>query len=365
MISTDKDTSIFLTGGTGQLGASILMELLWKPVDTQVQYKVIAAKRSGSSFETARCVAELYGAPSNFLEQHPQILWIDLDLFDHIQVLEHLEEACAKRNWSLPLSIIHTAAVIDLAGGRGEKNRNAQLTEEVLSLAAALKAEHFTHISSIAVMGANVPLGHSLVLQPADFHPFRGSKELGNYAKSKMASELVVWRGKEEGLSVSVLRPGVIIGVGPASRAPQELWLRLWKNRLPFATDGMTGVVDVRDVAEAALRAHMKQLEGPFTLVGHNLRFDEMLRALSEGLGVKRTFKMFAEDPWLDRMRAWSFLRYIPGLNEFFSARMRSMLFSKLSYNGDSGASLLEKGYRSLHSSTEECGKIMRGQFQK
>ena len=341
------------------------MELLWKPVDTQVQPLVVAAKRPGSSFDTARCVAELYGAPSNFLEQHPHILWLDLDLFDHIQVREHLEVACAKRNWSLPSSIIHTAAVIDLAGRRGEKNRNATLTEEVLSLAKELEVVHITHISSIAVMGANVPLGQSLVLQPADFHPFRGSKELGNYAKSKMASELLVWRGKEEGLSVSVLRPGVIIGVGPASRAPQELWLRLWKNKLPFTTDGMTGVVDVRDVAEAAVSAHVGGLEGPFTLVGHNLRFDQMLQALSDGLGVKRSFKMFAEEPWLDRMRSLSFLRYIPGLNEFFSARMRSMLYSKLMYNGESGATLLEKGYRSLESSTEECGKIMRGQFQK
>ncbi|MEY2964097.1 MAG: hypothetical protein RL754_1358 [Bacteroidota bacterium] len=358
----DNHGTIFITGATGQLGAAALAVLLHHNTFTGA---IVAAKRASSDFHTVRLVEQLYGLKPTFLSSHPRLHWCDLDLFDGLGAAEVLRGYCLRAGIAPVRSVIHAAAVIDLSPGSKVQNRNEALTDAVVELATELHVDQFSHISSIAVMGANAPLGHDITVEPSDFHPFRGAKELGRYAKSKMASELRVWRAKEEGLRVSVFRPGVILGVGPASRAPQELWLRLWKRKLPFATDGLTGVVDVRDVAAAVVAGHWAQVEGPVVLVGHNLQFDVMLRGLSQGLGVKREFKMLSRRPWLNRMRAFSFLRFIPGIGHFFTAQMRSMLFSRMSFNGQSGAEVMERAYTSFEESTRVLGGLMREELAR
>ena len=40
----------------------------------------------------------------------------------------------------------------------------------------------------------------------------------------KIASELRVWKAQAEGMSISIIRPGVILGIGPEEKALQELW---------------------------------------------------------------------------------------------------------------------------------------------
>lgn len=214
-------------------------------------------------------------------------------------------------------------------------------------------------------MGNAATLDEETVLEVADFQPNKSKDSLGTYAKSKILSELEVWRAHQEGMSISIIRPGVIVGMGPISASPQELWWRLWHKRLPISTDGRTGIVDVRDVAEIVGRAHRERLQGPFVAVGSNPEFHDLLCGLRDALGRDQKLRPLNRDPWLRRMRALDSLKHLPIVGRFFGASMRIMLFSRNTYNGESGAALLENGYRPAEKTFEEMGRAMREAFEK
>ncbi len=355
----DSKNTLLITGATGQLGAFLLAELLGWGQSPAYSGTILCAKRPSSSLEQLECVAEFYGKSRKAYKQ-PRVHFLDLDLGYGVGSAEWLSEYCAKEQLPRVRSVIHAAAVIDINSSAPGGNKNEQITAELLNLAEALALEHFTHISSIAVMGGNAPLGQIEFLEPQDFQPTKKKVGLGSYAKSKIFSELQVWRAQQEGLSTTVIRPGVILGIGPLHRAPQELWRRLWKGTLPFATDGCSGVVDVRDVAAIVYAAHQSKTEGPIIAVAEHPTFYELLQWMQNGLGKTRKLKFFPANPWLNRMRAISFLSRVPGFGKYFTAQMRIMLFSKTHYNGATGAALLKDGYRAINTSAKELGKFMR-----
>jgi len=355
----ESTAAIFITGATGQLGSFILADLLGFTGRPAHQGLIYCASRASSSFEQLEMTATFLGLESHTLQNHPQVRWISLDLLNHYDAITALP--ALDHQWE----IIHAAAVIDVNKGTSGANPNVRLTQEVLLLAEALNAEHFTHISSIAVMGNAATLDEETVLEVADFQPNKSKDSLGTYAKSKILSELEVWRAHQEGMSISIIRPGVIIGMGPISASPQELWWRLWYKKLPISTDGRTGIVDVRDVAEIVGRAHRERLQGPFVAVGSNPEFHDLLGGLRDALGQNQKLRPLNRDPWLRRMRALDSLKYLPVIGRFFGASMRIMLFSRNTYNGRSGAALLDNGYRTADQSFQEMGSAMCEAFQR
>src|SRR5690606_4767935 len=77
------------------------------------------------------------------------------------------------------------------------------------------------------------------------------------YAESKHLSELEVWRGHTEGLSVAIVNPSVILGPLNWNKSSTRLFKYVWdQNR--FYPKGFINYVDVRDVAEVSI----KLLEG-------------------------------------------------------------------------------------------------------
>ena len=355
----ESTAAIFMTGATGQLGSFILADLLGFTGRPTHPGPIYCASRASSSFEQLEMTATFLGLESHTLHRHPQVHWISLDLLNHHEAITALP--VQDHRWE----IIHAAAVIDVNKGTSGANPNVRLTQEVLLLAEALKAQHFTHISSIAVMGNTASLDEEATLEVDDFQPNKGKNSIGTYAKSKILSELEVWRAHQEGMSISIVRPGVIIGLGPTSASPQELWWRLWYKKLPFSTDGRTGIVDVRDVAEIVGRAHRERMQGPYVAVGSNPEFHDLLTGLRDALGRDQKLRPLNRNPWLRRMRALDWLKYLPVVGRFFGASMRIMLFSRNTYNGKSGATLLESGYRTADQTFQEMGTAMRDAFEK
>ncbi len=355
----ESTAAIFMTGTTGQLGSFILADLLGLTGRPAHQGPIYCAFRASSSFEQLEMTATFLGLESQILHRHPQVHWISLDLLNYNEAIT----ALPAKNYSW--EVIHAAAVIDVNRGNSGANPNARLTHEVLLLAEALNAQHFTQISSIAVMGNAATLDEENLLEVADFQPNKSKDSLGTYAKSKILSELDVWRAHQEGMSISIIRPGVIVGIGPISASPQELWRRLWYKKLPISTDGRTGIVDVRDAAEIVGRAHRERLQGPFVAVGANPEFHDLLSGLRDALGRDQKLRSLNRDPWLRRMRTLDSLKYLPIVGRFFGASMRIMLFSRNTYNGGSGAALLENDYRSSDQTFQEMGDAMRQAFQR
>ena len=354
----ESTAAIFMTGATGQLGSFVLADLLGLTGHTAHQGPIYCACRTSSSFEQLEMTADFLGLESRAIHKNPQVHWVTLDLLNHHEVMTTLP--AEDHAWE----VVHAAAVIDVNKGNSGTNPNVRLTQEVLLLAEALNAQHFTQISSIAVMGNAATLDEENVLEVADFQPNKSKDSLGTYAKSKILSELDVWRAHQEGMSISIIRPGVIVGIGPIVASPQELWWRLWHKKLPISTDGRTGIVDVRDAAEIIGRAHRERLQGPFVAVGSNPEFHDLLCGFRDALGRDQKLRSLNRDPWLRRMRALDSLKYLPIVGRFFGASMRIMLFSRNTYNGESGAALLANGYRSADQTFRDMGAAMREAFE-
>ncbi|CAI8373068.1 MAG: Uncharacterised protein [Cryomorphaceae bacterium] len=360
----DSTTSLLLTGATGQLGSFILAEFLGYGTNPAFSGPIFCSKRPESSFRQLHLTSEFLGIEAQALTAHPQVHFLDLDLSDGIHSREELQDYCTAHHLPLPSTILHAAANINISpAASGPSVSNVKLVNEMLLLAELLTAEHFTHISSIAVMGGVEPLGEEETLQPEHFQPNRSTSSVSAYALGKMGSELAVWRAASSGQSISIVRPGVILGIGAKQAIPQELWRRIHDNKLPLTTDGMTGVVDVRDVAEIAVKMHHERIEGPAVAVAATVTFQELQEKMAAAIGVQRTFRFLPRDPWLERMRSLGLLAKFPVIGKYFTPQMRIMLYSRTRYDGATGAQQLASGYRDVDSTVNACGGFLQNIF--
>ena len=338
----DSTPTIFLTGATGQLGSFLLAEFLGFGSSLAYTGQVICSVRASSSLDQIDWVEDFYKLPEGTIKTHKNIHFVPCELLNAHNTVDILDQYCLKNDFPMPSEVIHAAATINISPGTSKSTSNAELTDEVLLIAELLKVTHFSHVSSIAVLGGTAPLGELETLDPEHFHPSRSKAGSSDYALSKMESELGVWRAQAEGMSVSIIRPGVILGIGPKASAPQKLWQRVYDNSLPFITDGCSGVVDVRDVAMIVRMCHESRLTSPVTAVSENIDFNELVMGMANGLGLQLKVQLLHRIPWLNRMRAFSFLRHVPIIGPYFTAQMRIMLFSRVAYNGASGESMVK-----------------------
>jgi nucleoside-diphosphate-sugar epimerase len=357
-MSMDSKATLFITGSTGQLGSFILAELLGFLAGEAHTGPILCAKRASSSMHQIGMTQDFLNLDSEQFSSLENLHWIDCDLGDGHFCFDAITDYCSVHGIAPPQEIIHAAASINISPSTSANTSNEQLTDQMLLLGELLNIKHFTHISSIAVMGGTVPLGEEEIIGPAHFHPNRSDAFLSNYALGKIASELQVWRAQANGMSISIIRPGVILGIGPKEKPPQELWARLQDGRLPLATDGSTGIVDVRDVASITVAAHRKRVVGPVIAVAENAIFHTLLDQLGKAIGATKKLKRLNAEPWLDRMRDFAFLSKVPFIGKFFTPQMRIMLFSKIQYDGTSGAELHR--YRATEDSISQFGGYLR-----
>lgn len=354
----DSTDTLFITGATGQLGAFVLAELLGRLSYEGHAGPILCAKRSTSSWQQLEMTEHFLGLKSQQLTSAQHVYWVECDISDAHQVQNAIVECCQENNIGLPTEIIHAAATINISPSAPQTTNNEQLADQMVLLGVLLGVRHFTHISSIAVMGSTAPLGEEETIGPEHFHPNRSDAFLSDYALGKIASELRVWAGRAEGLSISIVRPGVILGMGPMGNAPQELWLRAFQSKRPIATDGSSGIVDVRDVAAITVKAHRERIQGPTIAVAENLPFYELIERMGAVMNNKNRITVFHSEPWLDRMRAVGFLRRVPVIGKFFTPQVRIMLFSKTKYDGSSGGAV--HPYRPLDQTLNDFGSFLR-----
>ena len=96
-----------------------------------------------------------------------------------------------------------------------------------------------------------------------------------------------VWRGKEEGLQVLILNPGVVLGFGEGHTSSEQVANTVRKG-IPAYPAGSNGFVFVDDLAHTALS--MLQQETKFgeryLMVSHNLTFKFIMQELAQIMSV-------------------------------------------------------------------------------
>ena len=256
---------ILVTGGTGLVGAHLLLELAGNA------QKVRALYRTEKSLNKAR---NLFTAKGN--SRFDTIEWVQGDITD----VPSLEEAFAGID-----TVYHCAANVSFEPKDEALLRkvNIEGTANMVNCALDFGVAKFCHVSSIAALGT--PKDNEAITEETEWNP---EVRHGDYAISKYGAEMEVWRAWQEGLNVVIVNPGVIFGEGFWNEGSGKV-LKSVKNGQPFYTKGSVGIVFVEDVVKAMLQLMAADTNGErYTLVSGNFTYKQMLNIIADAMKKSR-----------------------------------------------------------------------------
>lgn len=258
---------ILVTGGTGLVGAHLLIHLV------EGGDVVRAIYRNKSSIEKTKSLFSLYNKESLF----GCVDWIQADIID----IPSLENAFENIEY-----VYHCAALISF--NRNDENLlrkiNIEGTANIVNFCIAKNIKKLCFVSSIAALG-DLKENETIITEESEWNP-----ELphSDYAISKYGAEMEIWRGQQEGLETVILNPGVILGPGFWEQGSGLLFKKV-ASGLSFYTKGLTGVVAVPDVVRIATQLMKSEYSNErFTLIADNVSYEELLYSIADSLDVKR-----------------------------------------------------------------------------
>lgn len=274
---------VFVTGGTGLLGARLIFDL----VSSGAHVK--ALRRPTSDLSVIQNIFK-HNKSDDGQKLLDKIEWVEGDVLDYFSILGGLDKED---------DVYHCAAMVSF----NPKAKDTMLKVNIDGTANIVNAclEHgvrkFCFASSVAALG-NVP-EDTLITEKAEWKTSTGKS---SYSISKYRSEQEVWRGMEEGLNAVIVNPSIIIGPGNWKRSSARMFLDV-NNGLNFYTSGINGFVDVRDVTKSMMQLMKSEIKAErFIINGENLSFKEVFEQIADALGVKRPSRHI--QPWLSEV-AW------------------------------------------------------------
>lgn len=272
---------ILVTGGTGLVGAHLLLNL----AERETQIRSIYRKKSG--IEKTKNLFQRYQKDHLF----SKIEWIQSDIID----VPSLEIAFKNVEY-----VYHCAACISFDPNDEEKLRkiNIEGTANIVNFCLAYAIKKLCHVSSIAALG-DVISNKTTINEEAEWNP---EVLHSDYAISKYGAEMEIWRGQQEGLNAVIVNPGVIFGAGFWNQG-SGLFFSSIKKGIPFYTNGTTGYVGVTDVVKIMIELMKSDIAGErFAIVSDNVTFKEIIFTIAENL--KATKPIREAKPWMTSM-AW------------------------------------------------------------
>jgi dihydroflavonol-4-reductase len=255
---------IFVTGGTGLLGAYLLLEL------TQKDLEIRALKRPGSSIKIVENIFKTHHSdPDRLLKR---INWVDGDIMD----IFSLENAFDEVDY-----VYHCAAIVSFdPKDTGQMMRiNIEGTANVVNTCLQKGVKKLCHVSSIAALGRDELGGET-----TEKTQWKSTRLNSNYAISKYGGEREVWRGIEEGLKAVIVNPSIIIGMGDPEKGSSKL-ISTIDGFSKFYSNGVNGFVDVRDVADSMIVLMESEIENErFIINGGNFSYRTLFELIARQL---------------------------------------------------------------------------------
>ncbi|MEO1347703.1 MAG: hopanoid-associated sugar epimerase [Cyanobacteria bacterium J06635_15] len=263
---------IFVTGGTGFIGANVIRRLL------QEGYAVRALVRPTSP------MANLQGLAIEVVKGDLN----DPDLWQHMQDCQ---------------ALFHIAAHYSL----WQADRDPLYRHNVLGtrncLAAAKRAgiERTVYTSSVAAIGTGVA-GASV----NETHQSPVEKLIGHYKKSKFWAEQEATKAAQSGQDVVIVNPTSPIGAWDIKPTPTgDIILRFLRRQMPFYMDTGLNFVDVQDVAWGHLLALQRGQSGERYILGNqNMTLKAVLDLLAQLTGL--TAPQRSIPAWIPLAAAWT-----------------------------------------------------------
>ncbi|MBA2744855.1 MAG: NAD-dependent epimerase/dehydratase family protein [Flavisolibacter sp.] len=257
----EKKKSVFVTGGTGFLGAYIIQNL----VEKNYQVRAIRRKRMLPFF-----------IPQETLSK---VEWVEGDVLDVVALDEGFKNIDV---------IIHAAAIVSFSRhNRQEMYKvNVEGTENVVNLALENNVQRILHVSSVAALGRTTQA--ALVNEEKKWEENPNNT---HYAISKHHAEMHIWRGFAEGLSGVIINPSTILGFGDWHQSSCAIFRNAWRE-FPWYTKGINGFVGVEDVAEAAVQLMESDLDQQrFIVNAENWRFQQLFDGMAQGFEKKKPYR--------------------------------------------------------------------------
>ncbi len=258
---------ILVTGGTGLIGAHLLLNLVLK------NDRIRALKRNSSSTIWIEKVFKWY-RPEDYNSLFNKIEWVNGDINDLFALKEAVQGVDL---------IYHCAAVVSYFPSDREQMMkiNVEGTANLVNVALTENVKKICHCSSIASLGAP---DKDEYVDESFF--WKTSPRNSYYAISKFNSEREIWRGAQEGLEVVVVNPSVVIGPGDTSKSSGKIFGSVLKG-LKFYSDGVIGFVDARDVANIMIKLMESNISNErFILNGENLSFKDLFFRIAKYYGI-------------------------------------------------------------------------------
>jgi len=262
---------VLVTGGTGLVGAHLLLHLIENGEIVRAIY------RNQDNIQKTKSVFDLYKKGDLF----EKINWLEADILD----VPSLEVAFLDIDF-----VYHCAAFISFDPKDEEllRKTNIEGTANMVNFSIAKGVKKFCFVSSIAALGDIAP-HETYITEETDWNP---EKPHSDYAISKYGAEMEVWRALQEGLDVIIINPGVILGPVSATKIFDEGSVELYRkvaNGLPFYTLGSTGFIAINDVVRIAHELMKSNIKNErFTLIAENIVFRDILNTIANTLKVKK-----------------------------------------------------------------------------
>ena len=159
---------------------------------------------------------------------------------------------------------------------------NVECTRNVVNACLKAKVASLIFASSVAALGRKSQ--NNQIDENCDW--VEGAFN-SPYAISKHLGELEIWRGMEEGLNVSIINPGIILGAGDGTTGSNQIFSHL-RSGNKFYPSGINGFVGVKDCATM------------MRLLYENEIFGQRMIAVSENISYFSILSMAAKEMRVD-----------------------------------------------------------------
>ena len=248
---------IFVTGGTGLLGNTILRQL------------------SDAGRESISLVR---GTPDSKVFDGVETEFVGGDLLDH----EVIDRAVASSD-----AVIHSAGLIHIGWKKCKESMQVNCDGTRTIVEACRKHDrkliHVGTVNTLAVGALDRPADE---LTPLDN---QGGQVSCSYVVSKRAGVDQVLSGMQHGLRSVIVHPGFMLGPWDWKPSSGRMMLEVGKGWKPIAPSGGCSVCDSRDVAAATISAVDADVENgrQYILAGQNLSYVELWTEMARRMGTR------------------------------------------------------------------------------
>jgi nucleoside-diphosphate-sugar epimerase len=325
---------ILVTGGTGLIGSHLLYHLVNRGGRIRATY------RSEESLQKVAKVFGFYSKKSTLLMD--QIEWHKADITD----VANLESAFVDVE-----QVYHCAALIsfDPKDFPLLEKINVGGTANVVNLCLKYGIKKLCHVSSIAAIGPS-PKGQ-MATEENEWNEVVASV----YGLAKYDSELEVWRGSQEGLTVVIINPGVVIGPGFWRSGSGTFFTYVAKEK-KYLLPGGTGFVTVNDVVNAMVGLMSSSIQSErYILVSENWTYATFFERIAANFGVappnklltKRLLEVFWRLDW--------FRSTFMGKRRKLSKNMARSLQHQETYSNEKLVKALDFSFEDMNAAIARC----------